>query len=190
MIDRAGLCAALLCAGCAALPAGESAPILTPSARESHWPVEGETRPGIWFRLDPSGAPASTPDLLDGLRILIDHGHRTQVLTGAAFSPLVGSRAMQQTRYLYTPTSGTLFVTLQLTARGRDLFPDTQRIELNDDCWHILTWRVRGPLPSGPPPPPPYPRTSFLSASLSGDPPLYLDVFISGNCFRNPLPPS
>jgi hypothetical protein len=95
-----------------------------------------------------------------------------------------------QTRYLYTPGSGTLFLTLELrTARGRSYFPDTHRIELNDDCWQMVSYRIREELPAGGPPPPPYPRTVFLTPALSGDTPLFLEVFASGNCFRNPLPP-
>jgi hypothetical protein len=192
LVPRLGvaLCAGLLCVGCAGARAGApapGAPILTQSARESHWPVEGETRPGIWFRFSTTGdAPSPLPD---DLRIVVDHGDRTQVMTGAAFSPLVGSTSMHQTRYLYTPASGVLFVTLALSTAGRQYFPDTQRIELNDDCWHMVTYRVRGAVASDPPPPPPYPRTTYLTPALSGDRPLYLEVHLSGNCFRNPLPP-
>ena len=190
----AGICAGLLCLGCASTPrtgsAAPAAPILTQSSRISHWPVEGETRPGIWIRLEPFDAPLPTGERIDSLRIVVDHGNRTQVITSAAFSPLVGALDTYQTRYLYTPTSGVLFVTLQLGTARRRFFPDTQRIELNDDCWHMLSYRVRGPIPSDAPRPPPYPRTAFLTAALSSDPPLYLDVFRSGNCFRTPLPPS
>lgn len=187
----AGVCAGLLCMGCATIPhTTGAAPILTESSGVSHWPVEGETRPGMWIRFEPAGASLRTGELIDSLRIIVDHGGRSQVITGAAFSPMEGAGDSHQTRYLYTPVSGVLFVTLQLRATGRWFFPDTQRIELNGDCWNMLSYRVRGPMPSGPPTPPPYPRTAFLSAALSSDPPLYLDVFLSGNCFRNPLPPS
>jgi hypothetical protein len=123
------------------------------------------------------------------LRIVVDHGARTQVITGAAFAEMVGAPGMRQTRYMYVPRNCPLFLTLELGRPGRALFPDTHRIELNDDCWHMITYRVRGPLPPGPPPPP-WPRTVFLSAALSPDPALFLDVYTSGNCFRNPLPPS
>ena len=188
----AALCAALLCFGCASTPDADgtapATPILTPSSRISHWPVVGEARPGIWFRFEASNAPLPTRELIDSLRIVVDHGSRTQVITGAAFSPLVGAGETHQTRYFYTPTSGVLFLTLQLGSGGRRFFPDTQRIKLNDDCWHMLSYRVRGPVASDLPPP--YPRTVFLSAALSADPPLYLEVFLTGNCFRNPLPPS
>lgn len=188
------LCAALLCFGCALPPhprePAPAAPILTESSRVSHWPVEGETRPGLWFRFETLGAPRPASALLDGLQIQVDHGDRTQVITGAAFSPMVGAGDSHQTRYLYTPASGTLFVTLHLHAAGRPFFPDTQRIELNDDCWNMLSYRVRGLIASDPPPPPPYPRTIFLTPALASDPPLFLEVFVSGNCFRNPLPPS
>lgn len=112
------------------------------------------------------------------------------MITGAAFAPLAGAPHIHQTRYLYTPTSGVLFVALHLSTARTQFFPDTQRIELNDDCWHMLNYRVRGPIAPGSPTPPPYPRTVFLSPALSSDPPLYLEVFLSGNCFRNPLPPS
>jgi hypothetical protein len=185
---------AVVCAACAGAPrAGETAdtPILVQSERVSHWPVEGETRPGIWIRFDPVIGTASMEELMAGLRLLVEHGARTQVLTGTAFTPMVGVSDGRQTRYLYTPTAGTLFLTLELrTAWGRSYFPDTQRIELNDDCWHMVSYRVRGELPGGSPPsPPPYPRTVFLTPALSGDAPVFLEVFTSGNCFRNPLPP-
>jgi hypothetical protein len=53
----------------------------------------------------------------------------------------------------------------------------------------MVSYRVRGELPAGAiPPPPPYPRTVFLTPALSGDAPLFLEVFVSVNCFRNPLP--
>ena len=103
---------------------------------------------------------------------------------------MVGAGESHQTRFLYTPTSGVLFVTLQLRTASRWFFADTQRIELNDDCWHMLSYRVRGPIAADLPVPPPHPRTVFLTPALSGDPPVYLEAFLSGNCFRNPLPPS
>lgn len=192
---RAGrVCFALLVPGCVSIPQPEDAappsPILTQSTGTSYWPVEGETRPGIWVRFEPVDAHVPAGALLDSLRIVIDHGGRTQVLSGADFAPLVGGGSTHQTRYYYTPTSGVLFVTLHLRSAGRQYFPDTQRIELNDDCWHMLIYRVRGALDSDLPHPPPYPRTTFLTAALSSDPPLYLDVLLSGNCFRHPLPPS
>lgn len=186
--------ALLLYAGCASTsppgPAAPQAPILTQSSGTSHWPVEGETQPGLWIRLEPYNVPVPARELVDSLRITVEHGSRTQVVTGAAFFPMVGAGEAHQTRYLYTPTSGVLFVTLQLRSAGRWFFPDTQRIELNDDCWHWLSYRVRGPMQPEHPVPPPYPRTVFLTPALSLDPPLLLEVSLSGNCFRNPLPPS
>lgn len=186
--------AVLPCAGCAGPPpavtAASHAPFLMPSAGTSPWPVDGESRAGLWIRLEPSGVPDFTRELIDSLRVVVDHEGRTQVLTGSAFSPVVGGGGGHQTRYLYTPTSGALFVTLQLRAGGRRLFPDTQRIELSRDCWHMLSYRVRGPAPLGVPVPPPYPRTTFLSPAQSLDPPLFLDVSVSEDCFTSPLPPS
>jgi hypothetical protein len=183
----------LIVGGCASAQHGarDAAPILTQSERVSHWPVEGETRPGLWFRFDPTVAPVALDDVVGGLRIVVEHEGTNQVLTDAAFAAMVGAAGGRQTRYLYTPTSGTLFVTLELRTRtGRSYFPDTQRIELNDDCWHMVSYRVRGEPPADwLPTPPPHPRTVFLTPALSGDPPLFLDVFVSGNCFRNPLPP-
>lgn len=186
--------AVIVCVGCAGAPrAGEPSrtPILTPSDRLGHWPLEGETRPGVWIRFDPAVAPVTVDELMSGVRITVEHAGRTQVITGAAFTSMAGVSDGHQTRYLYTPTSGTLFLTLELLmASGRPYSPDTHRIELNDDCWHMVAYRVREELPAGgPPPPPPYPRTVYLTPALSGDAPLFLDVFASGNCFRNPLPP-
>ena len=90
----AGICAGLLCLGCASTPrasnAAAAAPILTQSSGTSRWPVEGETRPGIWVRLELSNAPLPGHELIDSLRI-VDHGGRTQVITGAAFAPLAGA---------------------------------------------------------------------------------------------------
>lgn len=188
------MCAALLCAGCASTPPASAStsepPILTQSSGTSHWPVEGETRPGLWIRIEPHNAPFPVGELINNLRITVEHGSRSQVVTGAAFSPMAGAGDSHQTRYLYAPTSGVLFVTLQLRRGGRELFPDTQRIELNDDCWHWLSYRVRGSMQPEHPVPPPYPRTVFLTPALSPDPPLLLEVHLSGNCFTNPLPPS
>ena len=152
--------------------------------------MEGETRPGLWIRIEPSNVQLPTRELIDSLRITVEHGSRSQVVTGAAFSPMVGAGDSHQTRYLYTPTSGVLFVTVHLRAAGRSFFPDTERIELDDDCWHMLSYRVRGPVASDQPLPPPYPRTVFLTPALSPGVPVFLEVFRSGNCFRNPLPPS
>jgi hypothetical protein len=134
----ATVCVALLCFGCAHRaprvgPAAE-APILTESDRVSHWPVEGETRPGLWIRFEALASPIPMDALIDGLQIEIEHGDRKQVVTGAAFSPMAGAGDGRQTRYLYTPASGVLFVTLKLRTAGHTYFPDTQRIELNGDC--------------------------------------------------------
>ncbi|HUF65056.1 MAG TPA: hypothetical protein VMM17_03685 [Gemmatimonadaceae bacterium] len=196
MIRRsvAGVLSAVVLYGCASSPqvsvATSEPPILAQSSVTSHWPVEGETRPGLWIRIEPYGAPVAVRELIDSLRITVEHGSRSQVVTGAAFSPVEGAGDSHQTRYLYTPTSGMLFVTLQLRTAGRWFFPDTQRIELNDDCWHWLSYRVRGSMQPAHSVPPPYPRTVFLTPALSADPPLFLEVQLSGNCFRNPLPPS
>lgn len=188
------LCAVLLGAACASAPAVSTAsserPILTQSSGTAHWPVEGETWPGLWIRLEPYNAPLPVRQLVDSLRITVEHESRRQVVTGAAFAPMVGAGDSHQTRYLYTPTAGVLFVTLELRTAGRWFFPDTQRIDLNDDCWHLLSYRVRGSMQPEHPVPPPYPRTVFLTPALSSDPPLLLEVHLSGNCFRNPLPPS
>jgi hypothetical protein len=181
---------ALLGPGCVGTPNPTvPGPVLTPSRGTSAWPVEGENRPGLWIRFSVYAAPRSERDLLQGLRLIIQHGNRAEVITGEAFRPVRGGGALHQTAYLYTPPDGVLFLTLQLEIAGRRLFPDTERIELNDDCWHMLDYRVRGAAEAGQPPPPPYPRTVFLTPALSSDPPLYLEVFLSGNCFRNPLPP-
>lgn len=185
--------AALLGASCASAPgAGDAAaggPILTQSAGTSHWPVEGETRPGLFIRFEPVMGPVP-PDVLDDLRITVEHGGRSQVITAAAFTPVAGGGDSRQSRYLYTPLSGTLFLTLELRPSGRWFHPDTQRIELNDDCWHLVSYRIRGEPPAGgPPAPPPYPRTVLLTGGLSPQAPVFLDVHVTGNCFRRPLPP-
>lgn len=182
---------AMSCAGCVTKRSGghQDRAILNPSSRSSTWPVAGETVPGVWFRLE--SGPNSPPvnELVENLTLTIEHSSRQQVITGAAFAPIADVTGLHQTRYMYLPRSGTLFVTLSLRAVGRQFFPDTQRIELNDDCWHMLSYRIRGPINDGLPYPPPYPRTVFLTAALSQESRLYLEVTLSGNCFKNPLPP-
>lgn len=182
---------ALLALACAsAPPAARNEPVLVESARQSHWPVEGETRPGIWFRFESGPNSPAASSFLGQLTLTVEHDGRRQVIAGTSFAPVDGGGGMHQTRYMYHPQAGPLFVTLSLGGQGRHYFPDTQRIELNDDCWHMVSYRVRGPLPHGQPAlPPPHPRTAFLTAAASADQQLFLDVFLSGNCFRNPLPP-
>src|SRR5688572_5102931 len=104
--------------------------ILVASSRTSSWPVENETVPGIWFRFE--SAPNSPPvsELLEHLTLTIDHGFRRQVITGSAFAPVGDVAGMHQTRYMYLPQSGSLFVTLGLRTSQRSLFPDTERVEL------------------------------------------------------------
>jgi hypothetical protein len=187
----ASLLFALSCASAA--PSGvpqTDPPVLAASSRVSHWPVEEESRPGLWVRFNVSHAPFPARQLLDRLELVIEHDGRRQVLTGVAFDSMPGAGDSHQTRYYYTPLSGVMFATLQLRSAGRTYHPDTQRIELNDDCWHWLNYRVTGmPIP-GSAHPPPHPRTVFLSFARSPETPLYLEVFLTGNCFRNPLPPS
>lgn len=180
---------ALSATACASTPAARDSDILVPRAETSSWPVENETVPGIFFRLESGPNSPPVTELIEHLSLTVEHNGRMQVINGSAFEAVGDVAGLHQTAYMYLPQSGTMFVTLGLRTSRQSFFPDTERVELNDDCWHMLSYRVRGAVPEDGFHPPPYPRTVFLTPALAPDPPLYLEVSLAGNCFRNPLPP-